>query len=58
MAHAAPQDNRPIPPEPAPPSDGENPAIIDAQKTFRWILIGAVFFVGSAVFLILRTRMG
>jgi hypothetical protein len=57
MAHAAnPQKSQP-PVPPAPP-DAENPAIIDAAKTFRWTLIGAVFFVGSAVFLILRTRMG
>jgi len=57
MAHpATPQTSQP--PVPAPPPDAENPAIIDAWKTFKWILIGAVFFVGSAVFLILRTRMG
>jgi hypothetical protein len=58
MAHAVERDNRPIPPEPAPPTDGENPAISDARKTFLWTVIGAVLFVGSAVFLILRTRMG
>jgi hypothetical protein len=58
MAHAQPPEDRPIPPEPATPPDAENPAIIDAAKTFKWTVIGAVFFVASAVFLILRTRMG
>ena len=57
MAHAA-TPHKSQPPVPAPPADHENEAIIDARKTFKWILIGAVFFVGSAVFLILRTRMG
>jgi hypothetical protein len=57
MAHAAhPQKSQP--PVPAPPPDAENQAIIDAFKTFKWILVGAVFFVGSAVFLIMRTRIG
>ena len=59
MAHAAtPKDPHPIPPEPAPTTDPENQAIADAAKTFKWTLIGAVLFVLSAVFLIMRTRMG
>ena len=48
----------PHPPVPAPPSDAENQAIMDAAKTFRWTVIGAVLFVLAAVFLIMRTRMG
>jgi hypothetical protein len=57
MAHA-PTPHKSQPPVPPAPPDAENQAIIDAWKTFKWILIGAVFFVGSAVFLIMRTRMG
>ena len=57
MAHSA-SPQKAYPPVPAPPPDNENPAIIDAFKTFKWIVIGAVFFIGSAVYLILRTRMG
>ncbi|MGE0159598.1 MAG: hypothetical protein AB7T31_09295 [Gemmatimonadales bacterium] len=57
MAHAATPKNPP-PPVPTPPGDGENPAIIDAAKTFRWTLFGALLFVVAAVFLIMRTRMG
>jgi len=57
MAHAATPKN-PLPPVPPPPSDTENQALIDAAKTFKWTLIGAVLFVLSAVFLIMRTRMG
>jgi hypothetical protein len=58
MAHAATPDTRPIPPEPAPPTDGENPAISDAFKTFKWTLIGAALFIAAAVFFIMRTRLG
>ena len=58
MAHAVTPENRPIPPEPAPPTDGENPAISDAAKTFKWTVIGAALFVLAAVYFILRTRMG
>lgn len=43
---------------PAPPGDSENPALIDAEKTFRATVIGALIFVLSAVFIIMRTRMG
>lgn len=58
MAHApTPHEPlAPVPPE-APP-DAENPAIIDAEKTFRITLISAVLFVAAAVFIIMRTRMG
>jgi hypothetical protein len=57
MAHAATPKN-PHPPVPPPPPDAENQAIIDAAKTFKWTLIGAVLFILAAVFLIMRTRMG
>jgi hypothetical protein len=57
MAHAATPKSS-YPPVPPPPSDVENQAIVDAAKTFKWTLIGAVLFILSAVFLIMRTRMG
>ncbi len=57
MAHAA-TPHKSQPPVPPPPADADNEAIIDAWKTFKWVVIGAVLFIGSAVFLILRTRMG
>jgi len=57
MAHVT-TPKTPLPPVPPPPSDAENQALIDAAKTFKWTLIGAVLFVLSAVFLIMRTRMG
>jgi hypothetical protein len=56
MTHAVthePQEN----PRPAPP-DAENPAIIDAEKTFRIIAISAVLFVLAGLFVVLRTRLG
>jgi hypothetical protein len=43
---------------PAPPADAENPAIIDAEKTFKITLISALLFCLAASFIILRTRMG
>jgi hypothetical protein len=43
---------------PAPPPDSENPALIDAEKTFKVTAISAVLFVLAAAFIILRTRMG
>lgn len=43
---------------PAPPPDAENPAIIDAEKTFRVTMISALLFCLAAAFIILRTRMG
>ncbi len=58
MAHSATPKDHPIPPEPAPVSDAENQAIVDAAKTFKWTVIGAALFILAAVFLILQTRMG
>jgi hypothetical protein len=46
------------PPVPAPPADAENPAIIDAEKTFRIILMSAVLFCVAALVIIMSTRMG
>ena len=43
---------------PATPPDAENPALIDALKTFQITLISAVLFIAAAVFIIMRTRMG
>jgi hypothetical protein len=43
---------------PAPQADAENPAIIDAEKTFKITLISALLFCLAASFIILRTRMG
>lgn len=57
MAHA-PTPHESQPPVTPPPPDAENPAIIDAQKTYRITLISAVLFVAAAVFIIMRTRMG
>jgi hypothetical protein len=57
MAHptSAPSRKPDVPP---PPGDAENPAIIDAEKTFKIILISAILFCLAAAFIILRTRMG
>ena len=57
MAHA-PTPHKAQPPVPPPPPDAENPALIDAEKTFRITLISAVLFVAAALLIILRTRMG
>jgi len=43
---------------PAPPPDAENPALLDAEKTFKVTLISATVFCLAALFIILRTRMG
>lgn len=43
---------------PALPPDSENPALIDAEKTFKVTVISAVLFVAAALFIIMRTRMG
>jgi hypothetical protein len=43
---------------PAPPEDSENPALIDAEKTFKITLASALLFCLAAAFIILRTRMG
>jgi len=57
MAHpTAPTSRQPdVPP---PPPDADNPAIIDAEKTFKITLISALLFCLAASFIILRTRMG
>ena len=46
--------------EPAHPEHdaGENPALVDAEKTFKIIAISAVLFVLAMSFIILRTRLG
>ena len=43
---------------PAPPADADNPALIDALKTFKITVISAAIFCLCAVFIILSTRMG
>ena len=43
---------------PAPPPDAENPALVDAMKTFKITVISAVLFCLCAVFIILSTRLG
>ena len=47
----------PVPPTPsgvpAPPPDSENPAIIFAKKTYFWLVIFAVAFIGAVVVFIL-----
>ena len=43
---------------PAPPPDTDNPALIDALKTFKITAISAVLFCLCAVFIILSTRLG
>jgi len=43
---------------PAPPADAENPALIDALKTFQITVVSAILFVLAALFIILKTRMG
>jgi len=56
MAHTTASPS-PQPDVPAPPADGENPALIDAEKTFRITLISAFLFCLAAAFIILRTRL-
>lgn len=43
---------------PALPPDSENEALLDAEKTFKITVIGAVLFGLAALFIILQTRMG
>lgn len=43
---------------PAPPPDAENPALIDAAKTFKIAALSALMFCAAATFIILKTRMG
>ena len=40
------------------PTDSENEALIDAEKTFKITVIGSILFGLAALFIILRTRMG
>lgn len=57
MAHGAPTPHNQPPVPPAPP-DAHNPALVDAEKTFRITVISAILFCLAAVFIIMRTRMG
>lgn len=41
------------PDPPAPPPDAENPAIIDAHKTFIITIVSAALFIGAIAVLIL-----
>ena len=41
------------PDPPAPPPDADNPAIIDAHKTFAITLVSAALFIGAIAVLIL-----
>jgi len=45
-------------PIPDPPTDDENEALLDAEKTFKITVIGAVLFGLAALFIIMSTRMG
>jgi hypothetical protein len=58
MAHAPTPHESHTPAPPPPPADADNEALIDARKTYRIMLLTAVGFVGAAVFIIMRTRMG
>ena len=46
------------PAPPAAPPESENEAIIDAGKTFKITVLGAILFGLAAAFIILRTRLG
>ena len=43
---------------PSMPSDAEDEALIDAQKTYRITVFGAILFGLASLFIILSTRMG
>lgn len=43
---------------PAASSDAENEALIDAQKTYRITVLGAILFGLASLFIIMSTRMG
>ena len=43
---------------PALPPDSENEALIDAEKTFKITAMGVILFGLTALFIIMRTRMG
>jgi len=45
-------------PIPDPPSDDENEALIDAEKTYKITLIGVILFGLASLFIIMQTRMG
>lgn len=38
--------------------DSENEALMDAEKTFKITVIGAILFGLAALYIIMRTRMG
>ena len=58
MAHDSQlQETRPAAPPPPPPDD-ENPALIDARKTFRIAAISAALFCAASLVIILMTRLG
>jgi hypothetical protein len=38
--------------------DSENEALIDAEKTYKIMVISALLFGLAALFIIMRTRMG
>lgn len=40
------------------PPDSENEALLDAEKTYKITVIGAVLFCLAALFIIMSTRMG
>jgi hypothetical protein len=40
------------------PADAENEALIDAQKTYRLTMMGAILFGLASLFIIMSTRMG
>jgi hypothetical protein len=43
---------------PTPPGDDDNEALLDAEKTFKITVIGALLFCLSALLIIMATRMG
>lgn len=45
-------------PAAAPHAAHDDPAIVDAEKTFKIIAISAVLFVLAMAFILLRTRLG
>ena len=47
-----------VPAPPPPPPDDENPAMLDALKTFQIALACAFLFCGASLVIILMTRLG
>ena len=43
---------------PAPPPDAENPALIDALKTFQITVLSAFLFFAASAVIIMLTRLG